>query len=203
MAEIQKISGLASILSSEPFPPVPMFRTKDPTRIAAEIEQFTRNIHIFLQKLVGRFTAENLISTFNQGSGFGFSKIIQKKFHYIEFGAGTIILDNSIDWRTCPSVYFRISMSSTSVTDLISAPDFLFTGVYENSGSFSGYPYNIITFTSYFGFSHSVTISTTGVLSINLDVGSSSQDFFIDITIAALQVIDTNESDYVRIGAGA
>lgn len=99
----ERLSGLARILSSQPLPLTPMFRTDDPTRIAAEMEMYARNLQIYLQDLFGQLTAENLITTINNGGGIGFDKVIKKLYLYegTDGSAVHVTLDSTIDWREC------------------------------------------------------------------------------------------------------
>ncbi len=121
----QSLSGLASILSSEPMPQVPMFRTNDPVRIAAEMELYVRNLHQFLRRLFGRFTATNLITTINQGTGIGFRRVIEKRIRYIASSNEHVYVtvDDQFDWRTTTIIYCVRTDSDLYASDLINVPN--------------------------------------------------------------------------------
>jgi hypothetical protein len=112
----EQLSGLARILSNQPLPLTPMFRTDDPTRIAAEMEQFIRNLYAYLAELFGQLTAENLITTINQGGGFGFDKVVRGLYFFDGSDAGPFeyTLDSSIDWRECGILFFGRTAATLS-----------------------------------------------------------------------------------------
>ncbi len=200
----QSLSGLASILSSEPMPQMPMFRTLDPSRIANEIEQYVRNLHIYLTRLFGRFTATNIITTINQGNGgmgLGFDKIIHKSFHYIGTNSPTIVLDTSYDWRRGLGFMYRVQASTVSAAAVISNPDLVFCGFHTLSGAFTGYP--LVTFTySDTSATQSVDIQTDGSIQTQFNGTSIHQEFWIDIVLAAIVGVEKVSASFAASGNG-
>lgn len=97
------LSGLSRILSNEPLPELPVFRKVSTERVANEMEQYVRNLHSFLKRLFGKFTATNIITTINEGGGgIGYDKVVNLGFKFKGTNASTtVIADSTFDWREC------------------------------------------------------------------------------------------------------
>lgn len=197
----QALSGLASILSSEPMPQMPMLRTTDSVRIAAEMELYVRNLHLFLKRLFGRFTATNVLNTINQGTGFGFDKVIHKSFHYSGTNGPTIILDSSYDWRRVLGFFFRIQASSVSASAVISAPDQVYCGVHSILGVPPAFPFSAFTYNDTTA-TQSIDIETDGKIQTGFNGTGVHQEFWIDIVLAAIVGVEVNNSSFASSGDG-
>lgn len=198
----QSLSGLASILSSEPLPTVPMFRTMDATRIAAEVEQYVRNLHIYLRRLFGRFTATNIITTINKGGGTtGFDKIINLDYHYVGTNNLTgILIDDSKNWNDYAwYVIARLTQAGGTRDDILGT-----TGTFLNSGFI--WPKNCSppgVLVDLIGVIE-VLINvdpTTGAITMDLVGSASHQDVFFQINLLGIAKVPASAS-FVFVGNG-
>lgn len=136
MATPQTLSGLASILSSEPLPQTPMFETLDPRRIANEMEKYVRDLHIYLHRLFGRFTATNIITTINQGGTL--PRQIAVIYHYVGDDTGlTVTVDSNFDWREVARlIHVRIADTLENLQHFVDDPDAV--TLYDSGSNRSG-----------------------------------------------------------------
>lgn len=204
MADPQMLSGLATILSSQPIPAVPMFRTMDPARVASEMELFSRNLFNYLKRLYGAFTATNIITTINQGSsGLGFLKSWTNHWHY--YGSNDnvqVTLDNTKDWL--PYVMSTVMISATTKSDLINtagAPTRNEKYTWGAQGRTANRQIDVVTSP---GNAYDVTLLTNSSGNLILNFGNISGAHFEYYTfthIVALAKIDSVAS-YASVGNG-
>jgi hypothetical protein len=195
MAEAS-ISGLARILSSEPLPQMPMFRTDDPQRIAAEMEQYARNVHNYLIRLFGNFTATNIIQTIINENGGAYARIITKYLHVKTTSPDLIVLDDQYDWR---GTFVGVSylMHTTNGTLLVTEPEEVFAEFLSYNVSTvpgSEYPFTLKTISPNFG--GDIQIEEDGRLVLNINGTGES---FIGISIIAFARI-AQPNVYVQVG---
>jgi hypothetical protein len=200
------LSGLARILSSEPFPLKPMFRGMKPDRVPAEMEKWTQNLEIWLKKLVGKFTATNIITTIGQGgTGIGFARVVSKSFHYKGTDDATLVIDNGYDWRKSYSFLAGIQASETSAAAVISGPDVNYTRVANNSGA--------IVFTTPFTTdaswntisgigSPAFVIENDGSLTIKANSTGVHREYWVTFTLMAITGVPVGSS-FVSAGNGS
>ncbi len=205
MAEqLDTLSGLARILSTEPLPLCPMFRTMDAPRLPAEMEKWVGDLYNWLKKLFGKFTAENIITTINQGGGSGVLKTVTKVYHFDgDNGSVTATIDDLVDWREFGIlVHMRIADTLDNLQHFVDDPDT--TAVFVG-GSNSAYLYTAASVADG-AFSTNLT-ANLNVLSdgslqleiINTSGGGTHNEGYIAVSVAAVCQIG---SSVTSIGNG-
>jgi hypothetical protein len=199
----ERISGLARILSSQPLPLTPMFRTNDPVRIASELEQYVRNLHIYLADLFGQLTAENLITTINQGGGLGFDKIVKKQYLYSGTDTNlTVTLDNSIDWRE--GVVIGYARTADTLEDLYTEANAFGPAFYELGGIGTVYPFAVFQAGNGSDPTGGVYVDTDGSLKMTiLNSNAPGHDEGYIHVFVAMIARTGNVSTVVDVGNGA
>lgn len=183
--QLDTLSGLARILSSEPLPLCPMFRTMSQPRLPAEMEKWVGDLYNWLKKLFGKFTATNLITTINEGGiAFGFKKVVEMKIHYIASGTETalVTIDDTFDWRQGAILYHQRSDTSI-VSDLINL-DFTNSSIDLEIASTTGGSYPLTVKSGPNGID--LVVASNGNLQIRYNNVTGALDLQFYIFVAAV-----------------
>lgn len=95
--------GFGKLLQGEQLPLYPKLSSED---MVVELDRWIRNLYVYLRRLMGHFTASNIIQMLVDNhienyivSSSGFVKIFEKSYHYHGTNNFTTTIDSSIDWR--------------------------------------------------------------------------------------------------------
>lgn len=118
---VGSVEGLIKILSGEVLPLYPKLREKN---WFVELERYIQELHLYLRRQNGKFTAQNLINTINTGGGIGFQRVVEKRLRYIANANENVYvtIDDGFDWRTTTILYSIRTDTDLYSTNLINVP---------------------------------------------------------------------------------
>ena len=194
---IGSVEGLIKILSQEVLPLYPKLREKN---WYVELERYIQELHQYLRRQNGKFTAQNLINTI-QGGGLGFQRVVEKRIRYIATSNETVFvtIDDQFDWRTTAIAYSVRADTSIYANDLINvdAPDgqmnFIYLGTLQINypKDFQTGPRDVI-----------LRVTATGALQIGYMNLTGVLDLEFYVYIAAFGSV-TNQMSTIRFGNGS
>lgn len=194
----ETLSGLARILSNEPLPQLPNFRSGDDAhKYAKEIESYTRNLHVYLKRLFGHFTATNIITTINNNGGVGgFTKTFNVNYHYEGTNDISIVIDSTTDWRNY--AFFNYGRMASSYAGLTTG------GASSTDDDNAEFPCDSsdMMVMSAGGVDARVHVDTgTGVLTLDIQVSGVHAEAFITLSLFAFNKVPA-EASFTSKGNG-
>lgn len=187
---IGSVEGLIKILSAEVLPLYPKLREQ---RWQVELERYIQELHQYLRRQNGKFTAQNLINTIGGGNSPFFE--IKVAYHYVGTNTVTFSVDATRDWRDY--AFLNFSKMSTTRNGLRGV-----TTLDKDSGEYSGETSDLVVMDD---GTLRVTVNvdgTTGEISCTITNGPTAhEDYYILITLEAYALIP-NSGDFVSKGNG-
>lgn len=194
--------GLSKLLEGEQQPLYPKLRGPN---TLVELEKWIQNLYVYLRRITGHFSADNIISLLvdNHIENFitagGFVKSVRLKYHWTSKPSTTttITVDSSVDWRKYALLFSYRSKDVTTPTTGIAAD--INAGIGSGTVQATTYPnpagYPKTLFTAGGGvITITCQVSTTGVLELKFAQSPAASDAYLDAQIHAYHLVEAEGS---------